>query len=111
MKLARSLLEEGAQLTAYDPSVRDGKNAPLPGVVRVATDVLTAATGSRAAVVMTEWGEIVEADWTAVSRNMASPKFIFDGRNALDPMAMLATGFDYIGVGRGAEPKDADRGW
>ncbi len=111
VKLAHSLFEEGAQLTAYDPSVRDGKNAPLPGVVRVATDVLTATTGSQAAVVMTEWGEIVEADWTVVSRNMASPKFIFDGRNALDQVIIRAAGFEYAGVGSGAEPKDAGCGW
>ena len=106
VKLARSLFEEGAQLTAYDPSVRDGKNASLPGVVRVAADVLTAATGSQAAVVMTEWGEIVEADWAAVSRNMASPKFIFDGRNALDQVIIRAAGLEYVGIGRASAPKE-----
>ena len=111
VKLARYLFEEGAQLTAYDPSIRDGKNASLIGVVRVATDVLTATAGSQAAVVMTEWGEIVEADWAAVSRVMASPKFIFDGRNALDQVIIRAAGFEYAGVGCGAELKDAGCGW
>ena len=107
VKLARSLFEEGAQLTAYDPSVGDDKNAPLPGVVRVATDVLTATTGSQAAVVMTEWKEIIEADWALVSRNMASPKFIFDGRNALDQVIIRAAGFEYVGVGRASAPKES----
>ena len=105
VKLARSLFEEGAKLTAYDPSVRDDKSAPIHGVVRVATDVLTATTGSQAAVVMTEWGEMVEADWALVSRNMASPKFIFDGRNALDQVIIRAAGFEYAGVGRVSAPK------
>ena len=58
---------------------------------------------------MTEWGEIVEADWTTVSRNMAYPKFIFDGRNALDQVIIRAAGFEFVGVGRGVNPKDADR--
>ena len=107
VKLARSLFEEGAQLTAYDPSVRDGENASLPGVLRVAADVLTATVGSQAAVVMTEWGEIVEADWTTVSRNMASPKFIFDGRNALDQVIIRAAGFEYAAVGRASAPKES----
>ena len=107
VKLARSLFEEGAQLTAFDPSARDGKKASLPGVVRVAADVLTATTGSQAAVVMTEWGEIVEADWAAVSRNMASPKFIYDGRNALDQVIIRAAGFEYAGVGRASAPKES----
>ena len=107
VKLARSLFEEGAQLTACDPSIRDGKNASLPDVVRVAADVLTATAGSQAAVVMTEWREIVEADWAVVSRNMASPKFIFDGRNALDQVIIRAAGFEYAGVGRASAPKES----
>ena len=83
----------------------------LPERVQVATDVLTATTGSQAAVVMTEWKEIIEADWAAVSRVMASPRFVFDGRNTLDPVTMRTEGFEYVGVGRGAEPKDAGCGW
>ena len=106
VKLACALAAEGAQLTVYDPCVRSGKNALLPDGVRVATDVLTDTAGSQAAVVMTEWPEIAEADWAAVSRTMASPKFVFDGRNALDPMTMKTAGFEYVGVGRGGMPED-----
>ena len=105
VKLARALMEQGAQLTAYDPSVGDGEKALLPDGVRVATDVLTATTGTQAAVVMTEWHEIVEADWAAVSQDMAPPRIVFDGRNALDPMTMRAAGLEYIGVGRGMMPE------
>ena len=105
VKLARALMEQGAQLTAYDPSVGDGEKALLPDGVRVATDVLTATTGTQAAVVMTEWHEIVEADWVAVSQDMAPPRIVFDGRNALDPMAMKTARFEYIGVGRGNNPQ------
>ena len=105
LKLARALAKEGAQLTVYDPKVRGGEYALLPDGVRVAKDVLAATTDTQAAVVMTEWGEIVEADWATVSRNMIPPSFVFDGRNALDPMTMRAAGFDYVGVGRGAMPE------
>ncbi len=107
VKLACALADEGAQLTVYDPSVRSGKNALLPDGMRVAKDVLTATAGSQAAVVMTEWSESVEADWAADSRNMASPKFVFDGRNALDPVTMRAAGFEYVGVGRGTDSKES----
>ena len=105
VKLARALAGEGSELTAYDPKVRSGENGLLPDGVRVATDVLTATKGKRAAVVMTEWSEIAEADWAAVSCSMAPPRFIFDGRNALDPVTMRTAGFEYVGVGRGADPK------
>ena len=107
LKLARALDEEGALLTAYDPSVRDDEAALLPDSVQVAADVLTAITGTKAAVVMTEWKEIVDADWVAVSRGMAAPKLVFDGRNALHPVNMKAEGFEYIGVGRPSAPKES----
>ena len=107
VKLASALAEEGALLTAYDPSVRDDESALLPDGVQVATDVLTAITGTKAAVVMTEWKEIVDADWVAVSRGMAAPKLVFDGRNALHPVNMMAEGFEYIGVGRPSAPRES----
>ena len=66
-----------------------------------------AATGARAADVMTEWRAIVEVNWPFVSRGMASPRFIFDGRNALDPVTMRMAGFEYVGVGRASSPKES----
>ena len=107
VKLAQALTADGARLPVYDPNVRNGENTLIPGGVQVATDVLTATTGTQVAVVMTEWSEIVEADWAALSRGMASPKFVFDGRNALDPLIMRAAGFEYVGVGRAAAPKES----
>ena len=107
VKLARALAEEGVRLTAYDPSISDGENALLPDGVRVAADVLTTTTGTQAALVMTEWSEFAEADWAAVSRHMVLPRFILDGRNALDPVTMRAAGFEYVGVGRGDGTKES----
>ena len=107
VKLTRALTEAGAKLTVYDPGVGDSGNALLPDGVHVVPDVLTATTGSQAVVIMTEWGDIAEADWAAVSLQMVPPRFIFDGRNALDPMDMRATGFEYVCVGHGAQPKES----
>ena len=39
----------------------------------------------------------------AVGRNMAPPRFIFDGRNALDPKVMRSAGFECRGVGRNTQ--------
>ena len=105
VKLAHALAAGGAELAVNDPSVRNGDSALLPDTVRVAADVISATIGAQAAVVMTEWGKIAEADWAAISRNMAPPRFIFDGRNALNPMIMKAAGSEYVGVGRGAMPE------
>ena len=103
VKLARALAEEGAVLTAYDPSVKNDVKTVLPDEVRVAPDIFAATRQAQGAVVMTEWNEIVEADWAAVSQVMSPPRFIFDGRNALDPEAMRKAGFEYVGVGRGSQ--------
>ncbi len=53
-------------------------------------------------VLLTEWGQIVNADWQAVALRMSPPCFVFDGRNALDPGHMENLGFEYMGVGRAA---------
>ena len=110
VKLAQALTAEGAQLTVYDPSFGNGEIPLLSDIVQVTMNVLTATAGAQAAVAITEWSEIVEADWAVVSRDMTPPKFVFDGRNALDQMTMRAAGFEYVGVGRGAMPQDVTRG-
>ena len=107
VKLACALAAEGARLKVYDPGVRSGENALLPEGVRVEMDVLAATTGTLAALVMTEWSEISEAEWSTVSRDMLPPRFVFDGRNALDPMTMREAGFEYVGVGRGTDSKES----
>ena len=105
VKLARVLAEEGAQLAVYDPGVGSGDCILLPDGVRIATNVVSATTGRQATVVMTEWKEIVEADWPAVSCGMVPPKFVFDGRNALDPTTIRVAELEYVGVGRGSIPQ------
>ena len=97
-------------MAVYDPNVRNDENALHPDGVQVAADVLTATTGTQAAVVMTEWREIAEAVWAAISCNMATPRFLFDGRNALDPLIMRVAGFEYVGVGRGGKLRNVMQG-
>src|ERR671914_140466 len=65
--LASRLQAEGAELSAWDP-VADG-NAHLDGV-RVARSPLEALDGADAAVVVTEWPELRELDWTDAGKRM-----------------------------------------
>ncbi|HET6601587.1 MAG TPA: UDP-glucose/GDP-mannose dehydrogenase family protein [Gaiella sp.] len=95
--LAGRLLAEGADVVAWDPVARaDG----LHGVEQVAT-VDEAVRGADAVVLVTEWPELADVDWTAVAARMRTPLFV-DGRNMLDPEAMRAAGFAYDGIGRAA---------
>jgi UDPglucose 6-dehydrogenase len=95
--LAGRLLAEGADVVAWDPVARaDG----LHGVEQVAT-VDEAVRGADAVVLVTEWPELADVDWTAVAARMRTPLFV-DGRNMLDPETMRAAGFTYDGIGRAA---------
>lgn len=95
--LARALVQEEVLVNAYDPKVSAGS---VPGWLTLATDPIACAEGAQALVLMTEWEEIVEADWEAMADAAVAPKLLFDGRNALDPIRMQRLGFEYIGVGR-----------
>ncbi len=100
-----SLLHEGATVRAFDPQANGAARALLPSSVVFAEGPVEACYRANAVVLLTEWGEIVEADWEAIASCMCSPKLLFDGRNALDPRAMANLGFEYVGVGRGTGQK------
>ena len=63
---------------------------------------LAALEGVDAAVLVTEWPEFAELDWTVAAERMARPLLI-DGRNFLDPAALRTAGFEYEGIGRAAQ--------
>ena len=93
--LAGRLMAEGADVVVWDPiASSDG----LHGVEQVAS-VEDAAREADAVVLVTEWPELADVDWSAVGGTMRSRVFV-DGRNMLDPDAMRAAGFRYAGIGR-----------
>jgi len=95
--LAARLRSEGAEVTAFDPLVPGPKHVQFPGV-RLFADALGAVRGADAAVLVTEWPEFATLDWKAVAGAMREP-FLVDGRNFLDPAALSAAGFTYVGIG------------
>ena len=99
--LVRAMVAEGASVCAFDPEARSTAEAVLPSSAILADDVLQCTDGAQAVVLMTEWPEIVKADWRIVADHTEPPHYLFDGRNALDPVLMQQFGFEYQGVGRG----------
>ena len=96
--LAARLQGEGAEVVAYDPVAAE-RASELLGSVEMATSAMEALEGADAAVLVTEWREFAELDWAAAAERMARP-LVVDGRNFLDPAALLAAGFEYEGIGR-----------
>jgi UDPglucose 6-dehydrogenase len=94
--LASRLNAEGAVVHAWDPLV--DSHPSLDGV-RIEPSMLEAVRDADAAVIVTEWPEIVEVATPEVREAMRTP-LIVDGRNMLDPAAVREAGFGYEGIGR-----------
>ncbi len=100
LDLIRILVDEGVQVRGYDPRALSAAKSVLPARVELFDDLMSCIDGAQAIVLMTEWPEIVEADWKEVAGLTRPPHFLFDGRNALDHVRMQHYGFRYFGVGR-----------
>jgi UDPglucose 6-dehydrogenase len=98
--LASRLQGEGAIVGAYDPLAEQEARKLMPGV-EFADSALGAVDGADAVVLVTEWPEFRELDWSDVAARMAGT-VVIDGRNHLDAAALAAAGLAYEGVGRGA---------
>lgn len=96
--LASRLLAEGAEVHCWDPMARPAAAEPWTSTTRH-TSVEQALEGADAAVIVTEWPQLAQVDWTQAVATMRRP-VLFDGRNLLDPVAMRAAGYHYLSVGR-----------
>jgi UDPglucose 6-dehydrogenase len=101
LTLIKALVNDGAMVRAFDPQANESAKGLLPSTVEFADSPAAASHGAQALVLLTEWADIVNADWKTIAKGMRYPKFVFDGRNALDPAVMVHLGFEYTGVGRG----------
>ena len=100
LEIARLVHSLGARVVGYDP-VAGKKAREVVPELQVVFDPYEALTGAHAAVVVTEWEEVVALDPERAASLMQPPKLLVDGRNALDPEAALAAGLLYRGFGRG----------
>src|SRR3954447_5957317 len=97
--LAGRLQSEGAHIRVYDPVAME-RAAEMVGGATLAESAEDALDGADAAVLVTEWPEFAQLDWTGeVKARMAQP-LVVDGRTFLDRDALIAAGFTYEGVGR-----------
>jgi hypothetical protein len=96
--LSARLQADGAKVRAYDP-IAEAEARKLMGGVVFADDALQAVEGADAVVIVTEWPEFAELDWSEVAKRMPG-RLVIDGRNFVDPETVRAAGFIYEGIGR-----------
>ncbi|MBC7109252.1 MAG: UDP-glucose/GDP-mannose dehydrogenase family protein [Methanomassiliicoccales archaeon] len=100
LDIARLLVELGADVRAYDPKAMESARRLIPEGIELCSSALEALKGAQALILATEWQELLDLPWKKVRDLMIEPRFVFDGRNALDGHALMKLGFNYRGVGR-----------
>jgi UDPglucose 6-dehydrogenase len=97
--LAARLQSEGALVRVYDPVAMD-RAADLIGGAKLCESAEDALDGADGAVIVTEWPQFAQLDWTGEIKERMSNPLLVDGRNFLDRDALIAAGYTYEGVGR-----------
>jgi UDPglucose 6-dehydrogenase len=97
--LSGRLQGEGANVRVYDPVAARTANSMLGGA-RICDSALEAIDGADAVVLVTEWPEFGELDWTGEVKERMRVPLVVDGRNFLDRERLKEAGFTYEGIGR-----------
>ena len=109
IRICRTLLEEGAVLQILDPKV-SGRQIALDlgqpagdgeGSWQQVPDALQAASGADALLLLTEWQQFGQLDWSALAAVMRQPAWLFDARAKADAAAARAAGLQVWTVGEG----------
>src|SRR5579884_1124764 len=107
--LIQALLQEGCQISAYDPAARERAQEALNSNVRFAEDAYDAARDADALLILTAWEEFGALDLKRLKTEPPYP-IVIDGRNLYDPEVMSSNGFTYYSVGRpSASPEAVSR--
>jgi UDPglucose 6-dehydrogenase len=99
LTVARTLINQGAIVRAYDPVAMDNVREEMPNI-QLCGDSYEVLDGADILVIMTEWNEFKQLDMERVKSLLKEP-LVVDGRNLYKPETMREMGFVYRGVGRG----------
>ena len=98
--IVKELLDEGAEICAYDPAAMVKAREMLPSQgVEYADNEYQAALRRDALLILTDWEQFARLDLQKLRSVMKLP-IVIDGRNLFSPSQMAAAGFLYYSVGR-----------
>ena len=98
--IIEKLLSKGASIQAYDPEAMGHMTEVFGNSVDFKQTKEEVLVGIDALVLVTEWKQFRELDWTVVADQMRG-HHIYDGRNIYDPERVQSAGLRYQGIGRG----------
>ena len=105
INISQDLLQEGAQLAFYDPRVKKEQilkelnSEKYVENIQICKNVIDAATGADAVIILTDWKEFLELDWSLIYKSMRKPSWIFDARICLDNSYLKDLGFNVWTLG------------
>ena len=95
----RGLLQNGVQITAFDPEAIETSRTVLGESISYAGSAYGALPDVDMLVICTEWPEFRRPDFKRMKGLMRHP-LIFDGRNLYSAHRMAERGFEYYSIGR-----------
>ena len=101
--IARSLLEEHANVVVSDPKALDNAREDLKDVTRdlcFEIDPYRATDGANAVALLTDWQFYRNLDYERIFQSMEQPAFLFDGRNVLEHKKLFDLGFNVFAIGK-----------
>jgi UDPglucose 6-dehydrogenase len=112
LHIARELMGAGATVVAWDAAVTADLLPADDAALRVVRDPLDALEGADAALLCTEWPEIVALDFSSAAAAMRGTLLV-DGRYAWDPARAAEAGLEVVPVGASLPRSPAGRsgGW
>ena len=115
IKICKDLLEEGAELSIYDPKVSmETINLELTNTsisqdeskfsnekITVCESIDEVAVNADAIVLITDWPLFKNINWDTISKLMRKPSWVFDTRNCIDDVQCLKANINVwkLGVG------------
>lgn len=96
--IIKSLIGNGAKVTAYDPKAEENAKELLSTISYV-NNPYEAAKDADALLILTEWNEFKQLDLNKIKKLLRKP-IVFDGRNIYEPEKMKSLGFTYFSTGR-----------
>lgn len=99
ISISKRLLEEGAEIIAYDPIAIENAKKVLPPEVQFVEQIEDAIKEADVVFIVTEWEEIVNKALILSSLFMEKP-ILFDGRNCYTEEEIKQYPVEYIAIGR-----------